>query len=216
MPAANLFRLISSANSVDFSGPTFVADDRASAIASARSRTGTQATAVGRLSSGYPQLLPYKNDNSPNTFTKNPPAYIWDSVTTTPQTRFFASSPTNFVAFFTGDRVLVNLTVFCDNAHDVQIDIFDEDNNDLFTTITPIGNLTDGSLDPFTGTNDDTPFNWLNIRYYANLSDAVPLARNGHAFNFVVSFQAVNYTINPPEAPNPAALAFVADFYQIS
>ncbi|TVX93241.1 hypothetical protein [Paenibacillus agilis] len=44
---------------------TYVALDRASAIAQARAQSGVLATNVGREFAGWPVLLPYVNDNSP-------------------------------------------------------------------------------------------------------------------------------------------------------
>ncbi|RAP74334.1 hypothetical protein [Paenibacillus montanisoli] len=189
---------------------TFVATDRATAIANARANSGTLATDVGRVAAQWPRLLPYANDNS-GSFTKAPPSYVWGSSTTTPQLLFFAVSPSVF-GLNTDNQVVLNLTVFCDNAHDVQIDLFDNTSGDLFTSLTPAGNLTDGLLDPNTGVVDDVPFNWLNVRYYSQFSTSVPASRNGHTFQLVVSFAAVNYSISPPSF-NPAALAFAIDVY---
>ncbi|GMA66299.1 hypothetical protein NZD89_28895 (plasmid) [Alicyclobacillus fastidiosus] len=207
MPITPLARLVSDKQTV-------VALDRATAIAQARGiQVLNDSTEVGRIVQQYPQLLPYQNDNS--SLSTVAPSYIWDSITTTPQIRFFALGTTGFV-LAAGNQLLVDLKVFCDNAHDVQIDIFDVTVGDLFTTITPAGNLTDGNLDPNTGVTDDIPYNWLNILYYTNTSIAVPDSRDGDTFQAVLSFQAVNYNISPPGTPNPAALAFVADIWMAS
>ncbi|RAP78571.1 hypothetical protein [Paenibacillus montanisoli] len=116
----------------------------------------------------------------------------------------------------TGMQILINITVFCDNAHDLQIDLFDTTAGNLFTTLTPIGNLTDGLLDPNTGVVDDVPFNWQNVRYYSIFTAPIPAERNFHSILIIPSFQAVNYSIAPPGSFNPAALAFVADLYLIT
>jgi hypothetical protein len=185
---------------------TYVASTRPAAIASARSNSGTAATDIGRVVQ-WPQILSYVNGNG--TLTAAPPAYIWDSVTTAPQDLFFAISTFPFsFAVSTGQAVIVELMVFCDNAHNVQIDIFDLTQGDLFTTLTPAGGLTDGSLN--TGTVENPPFNWQTIRYYSNDSQTVPAARNGDTLEVVISFEAVNYS---GSGVNPAGLAFIADIY---
>lgn len=201
MPLAQIIRLESGANA------TFVALDRATAISQALAGVGTIATVVSR-NPQWPQLMPYTNDNS--SFSTDTPSYVWDSFTTVPQTRFFAIS-SGFIAAGIS-QILVDLRVFCDNAHDVQIQIYNAATNALVATMTPAAGLIDGSLDPAAGSADDVPFNWLNIRYYSNTAIALDLAL---AYKVVISFQAVNYNNSfiPPGTPNPAGLAFAADIY---
>ncbi|WCK53775.1 hypothetical protein PP175_21010 [Aneurinibacillus sp. Ricciae_BoGa-3] len=221
MAITPLTRLVSSGSATPAPRRTFVALDRPTAISLARANQGEQAFALvaqadsvatdeGRVFQGWPKLTPYRNDNS--NFTKIEPAYVWDSYTTAGQMRFFAISSTTF-QLLTGQQVLIDLWVFCDNAHDVQIDVFDLTQSDTFTTISPPDNLSDGMLDPNTGTTDDVPFNWLNVQYYSNTSIPVPDTRNGDTFQVVLSFEAVNYNIDPPNAFNPAGLSFAADLY---
>ncbi|WCK56179.1 hypothetical protein PP175_09825 [Aneurinibacillus sp. Ricciae_BoGa-3] len=209
MPILPFERIISGDSS--FSKTYVSSVDRATAIAQARSGSGTVAAIVGRVPQ-WPQLLPYTADN---VFSATPPSYVWDSVTATPQTRFFAVS-TIGVTLATGQQFLVDLSVFCDDAHDSRIDIFDATDNKLFTTLTPASNLIGGNLDPNCGPTNEAPSNWLNIRHYSNASDAVPVGLNGHTFQIVISFETVNYNIVPLGLPNPAALAFTADIWLIS
>ncbi|MCR8842644.1 hypothetical protein NQ117_03030 [Paenibacillus sp. SC116] len=195
---------------------TYVALDRASAIAQARAQSGVLATNVGREFAGWPILLPYVNDNSPAAPVFNQaPQFVWDSFTTTPQTRFFAAPQFGVLGLATDESMLFDLRVFCDNAHDVRIDLFDETAGDLFATITPAANLIDGSLDPNAGIANDVPYNWLNIRYYSNISPPTPPERSGNEFSYVISFQVVNYNIIPP-VPNPAGLMFALDLWYSS
>ncbi|SYX83435.1 hypothetical protein [Paenibacillus alvei] len=117
---------------------TFVGLNRASAIAQARVHSGVKATDVGRVTPLWPRLLKYENDDAFVPLFPDP-KYVWDSFTTTPQIRFFAQGFSN-IFLNVDEQIFVSLTVFCDNAHDVKIDIFDETNGDLFTTITPAAN----------------------------------------------------------------------------
>jgi hypothetical protein len=204
-------RLVSRNTPLGSATATFVSPiSRNAAISMAIAGAGSVATNVGRVFSGWPQLLPYVNDNSG--FTLTAPQYVWDSFTTTPQTRYFAAA-INTPVLDSDAQLIVDLTVFCDNAHDALIEVFDAATGALVDTITPAPpvNLIDGSLDPNAGTADDVPFNWLNIRYYSNNSVQLPNASH----KVVVSFQAENYNINPPGSNNPAGLAFALDVYSV-
>lgn len=206
-------RLISKTSSSGNTTATFVSEEnRESAIAQALDNSGNIATDIGRDFPNWPQLLSYVNDNS--SFTTTSPSYVWDSFTTTPQTRFFGAAITTPLlgnVEIYNYQLIVNLRVFCDNAHDVKIEVYNLDGT-LADTINPAANLIDGSLDPNAGTADDVPFNWLNIRYYSNNSNNLPA---NASYKVVVSFKAVNYNINPPGSPNPAGLAFALDVYSI-
>jgi hypothetical protein len=214
MPIIPLTRIVSGISG-NLPQRTFVALDRATAIAEAREDDGLLATNISRVTV-WPELQPYTNDNSLMTLLfPTTPAYVWDSFTTTPQIRYFAVASTQFT-LTTGEALICILRVFCDNAHDARIDVFDLSDGDLFRTMTPAANLIDGSLDPNAGTADDVPFNWLNVRHFSSptsLLDAVPPSRNGHSFQVVLSFEAVNYN-SPDPSLNPAGLAFVCDIYR--
>jgi hypothetical protein len=205
-------RIVSRNTSLGPVTPTFVSPvSRDAAIAMAKANAGSVATNVGRVFSGWPQLLPYTNDNSG--FTLQAPQYVWDLFTTTPQTRYFAAAITSS-AILTGAQLIFNLRVFCDNAHDALIEVYDATTGALVDIITPAPpvNLIDGSLDPNAGTADDVPFNWLNVRYYSNVSKPIPV---DVTYDIVVSFRAENYNINPPGSNNPAGLAFALDVYTV-
>jgi hypothetical protein len=205
-------RLVSRNTPLGSATATFVSPiSRNAAIAMAIAGAGSVATNVGRVFSGWPQLLPYTNDNSG--FTLQAPQYVWDSFTTTPQTRYFAAAITSS-AILTGAQLIFNLKVFCDNAHDALIEVYDATTGELVDIITPAPpvNLIDGSLDPNAGTADDVPFNWLNVRYYSNVSKPIPV---DVTYDIVVSFRAENYNINPPGSNNPTGLAFALDVYTV-
>jgi hypothetical protein len=207
MPISQPDRIVSDSNIV-------VASDRDTAVSLLLAGEAGNVTIVPP-NPLWPSLNEYNNDNSPLGPTAEP-QYIWDSTTSDGQSRGFAGKGLG-LDVIVPIQLLVTLTVFTDNAHEAQIDIFDISgpNPVLAETITPTPQkLLDGNLDPVTGTTTDVshPFNWQKIRYYSNFSSILPAS----AYQMVVSFRVVNYNISPPGAPNPAALAFVSDCYPIT
>ena len=195
-------RLVSNGTSV------FIAADRTAAVAAAISGSGTLATVVPRYVA-WPGLERLTNDNNSFFAPFGEPQCIWDTTATDGQTRGFATASNPFTLTGTSE-LAVSLAAFADNALEAQIDLVDAATSAIVSA-PPLGVLlTDGSMDPASGTTTDInpPFNWQNIRFYSVNSGAIPAG----TYKVVVSFRGVNYN-RASGTVNPAALAFVADVY---
>lgn len=189
---------------------TNVANSREAAVLLALSNEPGNATIVPR-SPLWPSLNRYTNDNTFNS-SEPQPDYIWDSTISNGQTRGFAKAylvaPTNTPA-----EIIVNLSAFSDNAHEVFIEVYRDNPFTLVKTLNPfLVPLEDGNMDPISGTTTDIspPYNWQSIRYFSNVTPLLPpVAPNNYIL--VVSFRVINYI--PLGEPNPAGLAFVFDVY---
>ncbi|MCR8644287.1 hypothetical protein NV379_16665 [Paenibacillus sp. N1-5-1-14] len=193
---------------------TVVAIDRSTAISGLLNMTGTPATDVGRSFFAWPGLDSYSNDNY---FTPVTPAFVWgDTVIPGERLGFAASSQLTGNPSASSLSIIVFLTVFCDNAHDVVIQLLQEGKPFPAVTITPVDGfnvplpLIDGTMTPM---NEPVapPFNWQTLRFYSGTVDVEDSTSN---YSAVVSFEGQNY-LNQGSAPNPAGLAFVMDTYFI-
>lgn len=136
--------------------------------------------------------------------------FVWDSVTSDRETRYFAMAapftPTNSLS-----GLLIAATNFADNAHDYQVSIYDATTK-LLVTESPVrfdGNTTT----PAIGLTETTPpYNWQLIRSDSQLLSAALTADT--SYYVVVSYGVLNY-LNPPGDPNTAGLAFMVDVWNI-
>jgi hypothetical protein len=209
MPISPIQRITSQTTNV-----VGVSGNRTDAITALTGGTLPNVISVGNTPLIWPELRKYDNDNS--TFSTVPdPEFIW---TTNPQpgdVRAFAvSSEPIPVTIGVGQDFVINLAVFTDNAHNVQIDSLNAGSLVIVPTTNLGVTLTDGSMDVNTGTTEIIPpFNWQFVRYYS-----IPVSLGavfiGLNVQFVFSFEAVNYSDPATLAENPAGLAFVADIYQ--
>ncbi|WP_123042473.1 hypothetical protein [Cohnella candidum] len=204
---------ISRLRTVSDSSTTFVGPDRNTAISGALSGSGTPATNyTPRLYFGWPGLAPYSNDNG---LPKLTPSYVWDSTIGNGE-RIGVAARTSFISNpgAIALSIAVSIAVFCDNAHDTQIQIFRQGEPFPYATITPKDTfgvplpLSDGSMTPI-----DEPgptFNWQDIRFY---SSNIILTPADAPYSVVLSIEGQNYISS---GPNPAGIAFVMDSYFIT
>lgn len=206
-PLALLERIVSSPANV------FIADTRELAVQSAIAGSGIHAVNIPRTVI-WPTLERFTNDNGAFPIF-NPavqdPDFVWSSTTRSSQSLGLAASSTVYT-FSQSTGVDINVTVFADNALQMQIDLVNADTNAVISS-PPLGTLlNDGSMNPATGVTIERPsfpYNWQNIRFYSISTGAIPAGR----YKLILSFTVVNYE-QFPGLGNPASLAFDADIHQ--
>lgn len=162
----------------------------------------------------YPRLKEFDNDDSFYGLIFADPDFIWDS--SNQQSGDLRGFATGFEVSVPEDKLITLmffLQAFSDNAFNARISVYDRDTREKVFDLPPV-DLLNGSTVPATGlTENQPPFGWQNIRANFNKFDLPPRIVS---FVIVLSFEVQNY-VHPNNPPfNPAALAFVADFYTIS
>lgn len=200
-------------------GKVYVRNDRDSAIAAFLqslppiSACDKNNVRLFKVPENYPNLKEFDNDNAfPDVQTADP-NFIWDSANQVSGEKLgFATGFEQEVVENNIVDFVVFLQAFADNAHNALISIYDRATLQKLFDVTPL--LQDGDMDPSTGLSEtQPPFGWQTVRYYSNTFTLRQTQGQTNLFLIVLSFEVQNY-VHPNNPPfNPAALAFVADFY---
>lgn len=214
-----LVRLLSSGG---VAGATYVSGiSRDDAIAGAMGgpSTAVKASVIANTDTDiamrtWDRLAPYTNSTDFTNVALPPgltaPQFVWDSVTSSGETRYFAMA-TPFTPVTSLSGLLVAANNFADNAHDYQASIYDATTKSLIATV-PL--MLDGNTTlPAIGLTETPPYNWQTIRADSQLISASLSV--GTSYYVVVSYQVLNYLILPG-GDNPAGLSCMVEIWSIS
>lgn len=168
--------------------------------------TGTDTDLAMRT---WDRIAPYTNAREFEGATQPPnltaPQFIWDSVTTDGEVRYFAmAAPFSPVLLYSG--LLLAAYNFADNAHDFQASIYNAATKALVAQ-GPI--LQDGNITtPAIGLTEVPPFNWQTVR--SNTQFIASTLAPENTYYVVVSYTVLNY-LQIAGRENPATLSFIVD-----
>lgn len=217
-------RLVSSADVI--ARPT-----RAMAIAALLAGNPGNSVVIGNIPSIWPQIAKYDGDNndiptvvtvpaSPPFNTVADPAIIWYTNPivnlASGETYAFAAQTNVFPGLAVLSSAVVAIAVFADNAHTLQIDLYNAVTNTVVATTKLSTVIADGNMSGATGLTEITPvYNWQKVRFYT-IPFNIPLGATV-TYKIVYSFEVTNYQSplggGTTQTTNPAGLAFIADLY---